>query len=359
MAYQLYQKLVSAMAGKGITDASEVDINASLDNTSYGKVSTIINAIISKIQTIVSEISSITSGKLNRSVVPTLPTTDISEHTIYLVPKSTPTSNNAKDEYMYVNGAWEKIGDTEVDLSGYATTAALNTGLAGKAPLPVNPTSGMPYVWMNSGWSPLYVYARGVYYDSELSHLMAVNVQDAIDELLNKINNVSFSDYQISFSYTGIFHDSTNNVRGALLELANFITGNFVDDTDPLNPVIEEDEDDNGLLPIDGNNYNIGTVSGLGISSNVDAMTIGCTIAFTASADFQVGLPYSYVDDVSGQPVNPRFPAKIVNADKLTCISGNQYLLTISAACTPTGGYMNLFNLQVLNDTSAESNEIS
>ena len=38
---------------------------------------------------------------------------------IYLVPKDPEQASNVKDEYIYVNSAWEKIGDTEIDLSGY------------------------------------------------------------------------------------------------------------------------------------------------------------------------------------------------------------------------------------------------
>ena len=66
-------------------------------------------------------------------VVATLPTTDIKTNVIYLVPKSPPQTSNAKDEYINLDGTtagWEKIGDTEVDLSGYVTTQALNTALA-------------------------------------------------------------------------------------------------------------------------------------------------------------------------------------------------------------------------------------
>ena len=52
------------------------------------------------------------------SVVQTLPTTNIQEHTIYLVPKTGDT-NDAYDEYMYINNAWEMIGNTLIDLSNY------------------------------------------------------------------------------------------------------------------------------------------------------------------------------------------------------------------------------------------------
>lgn len=55
-------------------------------------------------------------------VVATLPT-EPKAHTLYLVPKDiTPgSSNNSYFEYIYVNGHWELIGDTEVDLSNYYT----------------------------------------------------------------------------------------------------------------------------------------------------------------------------------------------------------------------------------------------
>lgn len=50
-------------------------------------------------------------------VVTTLPTTGV-KGTIYLVSNSG-TGTNVYDEYIYVNNAWEKIGTTNVDLSGY------------------------------------------------------------------------------------------------------------------------------------------------------------------------------------------------------------------------------------------------
>lgn len=51
-------------------------------------------------------------------VVQTLPTQDIDEHTIYLVPKTGETGD-IYDEYIYINNAWEHIGSTSVDLSNY------------------------------------------------------------------------------------------------------------------------------------------------------------------------------------------------------------------------------------------------
>lgn len=69
---------------------------------------------------------------MNIEVVTALPTTDISQTTIYLVPKSTAFSSNVYDEYINTDGTtsgWELIGDTEIDLSNYIQKAITATGL--------------------------------------------------------------------------------------------------------------------------------------------------------------------------------------------------------------------------------------
>jgi hypothetical protein len=72
---------------------------------------------------------------LNIEIVSSLPTTDISQTTIYLVPKSTSQTNNVYCEYINTDGTtagWEKIGDTEVDLSNYYTITQVDNLLANK-----------------------------------------------------------------------------------------------------------------------------------------------------------------------------------------------------------------------------------
>lgn len=54
-------------------------------------------------------------------IVQTLPATGAAG-AIYLVPNSG-SSPNIYDEYIYVANAWEKIGTTEIDLSGYVQTS--------------------------------------------------------------------------------------------------------------------------------------------------------------------------------------------------------------------------------------------
>jgi len=49
------------------------------------------------------------------------PVNEASANTIYLLarPSSEQEENNLRDEYILFDGAWEKIGSTAVDLSGY------------------------------------------------------------------------------------------------------------------------------------------------------------------------------------------------------------------------------------------------
>ena len=118
-----------------------------------------------------SEIDGMIKGitTIDIKVVSALPSSEISTHTIYLVPKGTPVAaaastiegpdfegsmkqdkliigsstivegaqsdapmaiaaaNNSYDEYIYVSEKWEMIGSTEVDLSGYLTKEEAST----------------------------------------------------------------------------------------------------------------------------------------------------------------------------------------------------------------------------------------
>lgn len=59
---------------------------------------------------------------LKKEVVDTLPQTG-KDDVIYLVKDSKGKANNSYLEYLWINGAFELIGSTEVDLSGYAKTS--------------------------------------------------------------------------------------------------------------------------------------------------------------------------------------------------------------------------------------------
>lgn len=73
---------------------------------------------------------------LNVLVVQSLPVSDISTTTIYLVPKSTPDTQDVYDEYINLDGTssgWEHIGSTQIDLSNYYTKTEINALLSAKA----------------------------------------------------------------------------------------------------------------------------------------------------------------------------------------------------------------------------------
>lgn len=64
------------------------------------------------------------AGHLKREKVSALPgVATAKENVIYMVPRTNAEDNNSFDEYMLIDGAWEKTGSSDVDLSGYANTA--------------------------------------------------------------------------------------------------------------------------------------------------------------------------------------------------------------------------------------------
>lgn len=66
--------------------------------------------------------------KLKKEVVTSLPSTG-KEDIIYLL-KNKNDTNNFYTEYMWIGGKWEIIGDTKVDLSGYAKKSDIKTKLS-------------------------------------------------------------------------------------------------------------------------------------------------------------------------------------------------------------------------------------
>lgn len=81
----------------------------------------------SEIQSMIEKASS-----LKKEVVTSLPTTG-KDDVIYLVKDPKGKDNNNYLEYLWLNGKYELIGSTQVDLSGYAKKDDLTKGLASKA----------------------------------------------------------------------------------------------------------------------------------------------------------------------------------------------------------------------------------
>ena len=65
---------------------------------------------------------------LKREIVAKLPeVASADEHTIYMVGSGEGSEDSAYEEYMLINGAFEKIGSSEVDLTNYATKSYVDT----------------------------------------------------------------------------------------------------------------------------------------------------------------------------------------------------------------------------------------
>ena len=81
------------------------------------------------------------ASHLKRTIVDALPDAgEADENTIYMVAKSGDTGDrDGYDEYFVIEGAWEKIGDTVVDLTEYAKTSEVTSAIgAAKTELQTN-----------------------------------------------------------------------------------------------------------------------------------------------------------------------------------------------------------------------------
>lgn len=74
-----------------------------------------------EVQSLIGRISSLELIKVDA-----LPTENIKTSAIYLVPKEQSEESNIYTEYIYMDGKWEIIGDTSVDLSQYALNKDVN-----------------------------------------------------------------------------------------------------------------------------------------------------------------------------------------------------------------------------------------
>ena len=81
------------------------------------------NSLVSAINEVL--VGSGSGAGINIQIVDELPTENISLTTIYFKHITTSKPHNIYEEWMYINDAWELIGTTEMDLSGYATTAMI------------------------------------------------------------------------------------------------------------------------------------------------------------------------------------------------------------------------------------------
>ncbi len=104
-----------------------------------------------------------TSGHLKRTIVTQLPEASAAdEHTIYMIKKSSPDGTNAYDEYMVVNESGtkklEKVGDSKVDLTNYATKTEVQTAKSEA----ISTASGDATTKANKALSDAKSYANGL-----------------------------------------------------------------------------------------------------------------------------------------------------------------------------------------------------
>lgn len=110
------------------TDARGISTTVTtVDSNNVANADAAISALKTLSEANKSAINSLASTGLKREIVTQLPTIGIQTNVIYLIlasddplndvdPSSTTQNNNAYNEYMYINNAWERIGSTEVNL---------------------------------------------------------------------------------------------------------------------------------------------------------------------------------------------------------------------------------------------------
>ena len=116
----LWQKIKSIIPSKmsDLTNDSKYQTDANVKSTieSYGYQTS------SQVSTAISNALADVSG-ISYSIVSSLPSTG--EAGVIYLKSNGGTNPNIYDEYIYVNGKFEKIGTTDVDLSGYIKTSDL------------------------------------------------------------------------------------------------------------------------------------------------------------------------------------------------------------------------------------------
>jgi len=141
-------------------------------------------------------------------VVQTLPTTDISTTTIYLLPKQTAGTDDVYDEYINTTGTtsgWELIGSTQVDLSNYYTKSEVDALIPDElADLADDSTHRLVTDTEKSTWSAK-VSDNPTF--SEASTRANIDSGDSFATILGKIKKF-FTDLK-TVAFTGAYSDLT------------------------------------------------------------------------------------------------------------------------------------------------------
>ena len=146
------EKKFSELTAAATLGNDDIFALSQIDSGSLASKKTTLTAIANHINTVVQYTNAYgtqaktTAGAINElkqlislipqfsiEVVEELPTEDISDTTIYLVPAEDPEVGNYYEEYIHVNNTWELVGTTAVDLSAYYTKLEVDGLLATKA----------------------------------------------------------------------------------------------------------------------------------------------------------------------------------------------------------------------------------
>lgn len=200
-------------------DISDLQTNKA-DKTEIPDVSNFITSSVDNLVNYYKKSETYTQSEVNNligaiqqfhyEIVQTLPQTGAT-NILYLVPKTTTEIQNVYDEYVYANNGWEKIGDTQIDLSDYVTITMLNNALANYTTTTdlttllngkVDKITGKS-LSTNDFTNELKTKLEGLenYDDTEITSELenkvdkvtgkGLSTNDLTDELLNKINNVN------------------------------------------------------------------------------------------------------------------------------------------------------------------------
>ena len=101
-------------------DASAVTIDSTItaDSTNANAAGT--KAVYDFVTKAIADVSG-----FHAEIVSELPETG-KTNILYLVAKTEAASGDGYDEYLYINGAWERVGSTDIDLSGYVKASEMH-----------------------------------------------------------------------------------------------------------------------------------------------------------------------------------------------------------------------------------------
>lgn len=183
------------------------------------------------------------SNKLKKSVVDKLPTTG-KDDVIYLVKDTKGKTGNVYLEYLWINNAFELIGSTSVDLSGYAKTTDIKTKLSDLTTDSTHRlvTDTEKELWNNKVGNGDDISDNIVVYNECTDDVCNANTKKTVSEALNYINQ-SWQDStaQLYNLYVGVQGDvaglktskaSTTDIKTKLSEMTSDATHRTVTDAE-------------------------------------------------------------------------------------------------------------------------------